>query len=142
MMSDLVKMDEPRRRYTALISGLDIRYDLGSGHPLLGRRMPDLDLVTESGPAPLFTELHDARPVLLNLHDPATLDITPWASRVKRVDGRYDGAWQLPVLGAVAAPSAALIRPDGHVVWVGDGTDAGLRDALTAWFGPPDATTR
>jgi 2-polyprenyl-6-methoxyphenol hydroxylase-like FAD-dependent oxidoreductase len=138
MMSDLVTMAEPRKRYTALISGLDIRYDLGDYHPLLGRRMPDLELVTESGSRRVFTLLHDARPVLLNLAEPASLDITPWASRVKRVDARYAGAWELPVVGAVSAPSAVLIRPDGHVAWVGDGTDDRLRDALTTWFGAPD----
>jgi len=135
MMSDLVTMDQPRRRYTALISGLDIRYDLGSTHPLLGRRMPDLDLVTESGTQRVFPLLHDARPILLNLAEPAAFDITPWANRVKRVDARYAGAWELPVVGAVAAPSAVLIRPDGHVAWVGGGTEEGLENALGAWFG-------
>ena len=138
-MSELLKMDEPRKRYAAMMSGLDIRYDLGTGHPLLGRRMPDLDLVTESGPRRVFTLLHDARPVLLNLGEPGALDIAPWADRVQRVDARYAGVWELPVLGAVAAPTAVLIRPDGHVAWVGDGTDQGLRDALTTWFGPPAA---
>jgi 2-polyprenyl-6-methoxyphenol hydroxylase-like FAD-dependent oxidoreductase len=134
-MADLLKMDEPRKRYAAMMSGLDIRYDLGTGHPLLGRRMPDLDLVTDHGPQRMFALLHDARPVLLNLGEAGALDIAPWADRVKRVDARYAGAWELPVLGAVAAPTAVLIRPDGHVAWVGDGTDQGLRDALTTWFG-------
>ena len=137
-MSELLKMDEPRKRYAAMMSGLDIRYDLGTGHPLLGRRMPDLDLVTESGPRRVFTLLHAARPVLLNLGEPGALDIAPWADRVQRVDARYAGVWELPVLGAVAAPTAVLIRPDGHVAWVGDGTDQGLGDALTTWFGPPN----
>ena len=137
-MSELLKMDEPRKRYAGMMSGLDIHYDVGSGHPLLGRRMPDLDLVTESGPRRVFALLHDARPVLLNLGEPGALDITPWADRVQRVDARYAGVWDLPVLGAVAAPTAVLIRPDGHVAWVGDGTDQGLRDALTTWFGPPN----
>jgi 2-polyprenyl-6-methoxyphenol hydroxylase-like FAD-dependent oxidoreductase len=137
IVSELLKMDEPRKRYAAMMSGLDIRYDLGAGHPLLGRRMPDLDLATESGPRRVFTLLHDARPVLLNIGEPAALDIAPWGDRVKRVDARYAGAWELPVLGAVTAPAAALIRPDGHVAWVGDGTDLGLREALTTWFGPP-----
>lgn len=137
-MSELLKMDEPRKRYAAMMSGLDIHYDLGTGHPLLGRRVPDLDLVTESGPRRVFTLLHDARPVLLDLGEPGALDIAPWADRVKRVDARYAGVWELPVLGAVAAPTAVLIRPDGYVAWAGDGTDHGLRDALTTWFGPPN----
>jgi 3-(3-hydroxy-phenyl)propionate hydroxylase len=135
-VSELLKMDEPRKRYGAIMSGLDVHYDFGTGHPLLGRRMPDLDLVTESGPRRVFTLLHEARPVLLNLGEPGALDIAPWADRVQRVDAGYTGAWELPVLGAVAAPTAVLIRPDGHVAWVGDGTDQGLRDALTTWFGP------
>jgi 3-(3-hydroxy-phenyl)propionate hydroxylase len=138
MMSELLKMDEPRKRFAARMSGLDIQYDLGTGHPLLGRRMPDLDLVTADGPRRVFTLLHDARPVLLTLGEPGTLDIAPWADRVKRVDARYAGVWELPVLGAVAAPAAVLIRPDGHVAWVGQGTDQGLHDALTTWFGPAD----
>jgi hypothetical protein len=136
-MSELLKMDEPRKRYAAMMSGLDIRYDLGTGHPLLGRRMPDLDLVTERGPRRVFNLLHDARPVLLNLGEPNAFDITPWADRVQRIDARYAGAWELPVLGAVAAPTAVLIRPDGHVAWTSDGRDQGLRDALITWFGPP-----
>jgi 3-(3-hydroxy-phenyl)propionate hydroxylase len=138
-MSELLKMDEPRKRYAGVMSGLDVHYDLGSGHPLLGRRMPDLDLVTASGPRRVFTLLHEARPVLLNFGEPGAVDIasSPWADRVKRIDARYAGAWELPVLGAVAAPTAVLIRPDGHVAWVADDTDQGLRDALTTWFGPP-----
>jgi hypothetical protein len=136
-MSELLSMDEPRRRFAAMISGLDIRYDLGEGHPLLGRRMPDLDLVTANGPLRVFTLLHDARPVMLNVGEPGGLDITPWADRVQLIDATYAGAWELPVLGAVTAPTAVLIRPDGHVVWVGDHLHAGLPDALTTWFGPP-----
>jgi hypothetical protein len=132
-------MDEPRRKFAAVMSGLDIHYDLGEGHELLGRRMPDLDLLTANGPLRVFTLLHDARPVLLNLGEPGGFDITPWADRVKRVDAKYDGVWELPVLGAVPAPSAVLIRPDGYVAWVGDVTEPGLADALTAWFGPPGA---
>jgi 2-polyprenyl-6-methoxyphenol hydroxylase-like FAD-dependent oxidoreductase len=139
-MANLLLMDEPRKRYAGMMSGLDIHYDLGEGHPLLGRRMPDLDLITANGatdsPTRVFTLLHAARPVLLNLGEPGALDITPWADRVQRIDARYAGVWELPVLGAVAAPSSVLIRPDGYVAWVGDGTDQGLRDALRTWFGP------
>jgi 2-polyprenyl-6-methoxyphenol hydroxylase-like FAD-dependent oxidoreductase len=134
-VSELLSMDEPRVRFAAMQSGLDIHYDLGEGHPLLGRRMPDLDLITADGPLRVFTLLHAARPVLLNLGQPGTLDITPWADRVQTIDADYAGAWELPVLGAVAAPTAVLIRPDGYVAWVGDGTDRGLSGAISTWFG-------
>jgi hypothetical protein len=119
------------------MSGLDIHYDLGEGHPLLGRRMPDLDLVTAEGLLRVFTLLHDARPVLLNLGEPGGFDITPWADRIQLIDAAYAGPWELPVIGRVPAPVAALIRPDGYVAWVGDLTQLGLDDALTRWFGPP-----
>jgi 2-polyprenyl-6-methoxyphenol hydroxylase-like FAD-dependent oxidoreductase len=130
IVSELLSMDEPRKRFAAMMSGLDIHYDLGEGHPLLGRRMPDLDLATADGPVRVFTLLHDARPLLLNLGEPLALG--PSA-----IDAHYAGDWELPVLGQVSAPTAVLIRPDGYVAWVGDGTDTGLRDALTTWFGSP-----
>ncbi|HKP74090.1 MAG TPA: FAD-dependent monooxygenase, partial [Longimicrobiaceae bacterium] len=126
VVAELLAMDEPRKRFAAMMSGLDIHYDLGEGHPLLGRRMPDLDLITAGGPLRVFTLLHDARPVLLNLGEPGGLDITPWADRVKSVDASYDGAWELPAIGAVAAPTAVLVRPDGYVAWVGDETRVGV----------------
>jgi 2-polyprenyl-6-methoxyphenol hydroxylase-like FAD-dependent oxidoreductase len=138
-VSELLSMDEPRKRFAAMISGLDIHYDFGEGHPLLGRRMPDLDLVTADGPLRVFTLLHDARPALLSLGEPGGFDITPWADRVQLIDAKYSGTWELPALGAVTAPTAVLIRPDGHVAWVGDLTQVGLADALTTWFGPPTA---
>jgi 2-polyprenyl-6-methoxyphenol hydroxylase-like FAD-dependent oxidoreductase len=136
-ITELLGMDEPRKRFAADMSGLDIHYDLGDGHPLLGRRMPDLDLVTANGPLRAFALLHDARPVLLNFGEPGSIDITPWADRVRSIDATYAGAWQLPALGTVAAPGAVLIRPDGYVAWVGDEARLGLADALTRWFGPP-----
>jgi 2-polyprenyl-6-methoxyphenol hydroxylase-like FAD-dependent oxidoreductase len=140
ILSELLTLDEPRKRFAAMISGLDIGYELGEGHPLLGRRMPDLDLVTAGGPRRVFTLLHDARPVLLNLGEPGGFDITPWAGRVRLIDAKYVGPWELPVLGDVPAPTAVLIRPDGHAAWVGDHlTHAGLPDSLTTWFGPPTA---
>ena len=137
MMCELLQMDETRKQYFAMMSGLDIHYDLGKGHPLLGRRMPDLDLVTANGTMRVFTLLHDARPVLLNLGEPGGFDITPWEDRVRPIDATYDGMWELPVLGAVTAPKAVLIRPDGYGAWVGDQTQVGLDDALTTWFGLP-----
>jgi 3-(3-hydroxy-phenyl)propionate hydroxylase len=121
------------------MSGLDIRYDLGEGHPLLGRRMPDLDITTSSAPLRVYTLLHDARPVLLNFGERGALDTTPWKDRVRLVDAGYNGVWELPAIGVVAAPAAVLVRPDGYVAWVGDGTQSGLVEALTAWFGPSAA---
>jgi 2-polyprenyl-6-methoxyphenol hydroxylase-like FAD-dependent oxidoreductase len=139
VVSELLGMDEPRRRFAADMSGLGIHYDLGKGHPLLGRRMPDLDLVTADGPMRVFTLLHDARPVLLNLGEPRAFDVAPWADRVQVIDATYERAWELPALGAVTAPTAVLIRPDGYVAWVGEQNQEGLDDALTTWFGPPAA---
>jgi Aromatic-ring hydroxylase, C-terminal len=138
-VSELLAMDEPRRRLAAEMSGLGIHYDLGEGHPLLGRRMPDLELVTADGPVRVYTLMHDARPVLLNLGEPGGVDITQWADRVQVIDAEYDGPLELPVLGAVTAPTAVVIRPDGYVAWVGEGSRLGLADALTTWFGPPIA---
>jgi 3-(3-hydroxy-phenyl)propionate hydroxylase len=136
-VTELLGMAEPRRRYAAMMSGLDVHYDLGKGHPLLGRRMPDLDLVTAAGPVRTFTLLHRARPLLLNLGEPGGFDIKPWADRVQVINAKYPGIWELPAVGAVPGAAAVLIRPDGYVAWVGDRTDQGLADALTTWFGPP-----
>jgi 3-(3-hydroxy-phenyl)propionate hydroxylase len=136
-IAELLAMDEPRTRFGARMSGLDVHYDLGEGHPLLGRRMPDLDLVTAGGPLRVFALLHAARPVFLNLGEAGEFDIGPWSDRVQAIDATYAGPWELPALGEVPAPGAVLIRPDGYVAWVGDRTDPGLTDALTTWFGPP-----
>src|SRR6516165_790743 len=138
-MSELLSMDEPRKRIAGMISGLDIHYDLGKGHPLLGRRMPDLDVVTAHGPRRVFTLLHDARPVLLNFGEPGGLDVTGWADRVQLVDAKHAGPWELPVLGAVTAPPAVLIRPDGYVAWAGGQP---IQRPLTTWLGPPTASER
>ncbi len=137
ILGDLLKMEEPRKHIAGMMSGLDIRYDLGDGHPLLGRRMPDLDVVTANGARRVFGFLHAARPVLLNFAGAGAIDIAPWLDRVQHVDADYAGTWQLPGLGDVAAPAAVLIRPDGYVAWVGQGTQRGLTEALTTWFGMP-----
>jgi 2-polyprenyl-6-methoxyphenol hydroxylase-like FAD-dependent oxidoreductase len=137
--SELLAMDGPRRALAAEMSGLGVHYDLGGVHPLLGRRIPDLDLDTADGSRRVFTLLHRARPLLLNLGEPGRIDITPWADRVQSIDARCDGPWDLPAIGRVAAPPAVLIRPDGYVAWVGDELQPGLADALTTWFGPPVA---
>jgi len=137
IVADLMTLDEARRRVAGVISGLDVRYDLGEGHPLLGRRMPDLDLVTPDGVVRVYALLRAARPVLLDLGEPGALDLGAWAGRLRLVEAAYDGRWELPVIGTVPAPTAVLVRPDGHVAWVGDGTPAGLEAALTTWFGEP-----
>jgi len=143
-ISELLRVDEVRKKLAAEMAGLDLHYDLGEGHPLLGRRMPDLELVAADGTVRVFSLLRDARPVLLNLGEPGGLDIAPWSDRVRLIDGKcvdakYAGTWELPALGPVAAPAAVLIRPDGYVAWVGDPTQPGLKEALTTWFGPPSA---
>jgi 2-polyprenyl-6-methoxyphenol hydroxylase-like FAD-dependent oxidoreductase len=134
-IAELLESDDARIRIGAMLSGLDIRYDLGEGHPLLGRRMPDLDLVTADGPRRVSSLLQAARPVLLNFGAGA-IDIAPWGNRTRIIDATFDGPWELPVLGAVTAPAAVLVRPDGYVAWVGDGTDMGLGEAIGTWFGP------
>lgn len=144
-ISGLLVHDGPRTELAGLLSGLDVRHDLGEGHPLLGRRMPDLDLDTVDGARRFFELLHDARPVLLDLTGPGGPDIAPWADRVEHVradraadPGAGDGrTWALPVVGSVPAPAAVLVRPDGHVAWVGGRAGTGLTHALTTWFGPP-----
>ena len=136
-VSEMLSMDEPRKRFAGMMCGLDIHYNLGEGHALLGRRMPDLDITTAGGSLRVYTLLHNARPVLLNFGEPGSFDIEPWADRVQLVDAKYDGAWELPVIGAVTAPTGVLVRPDGYVAWVGERTQEGLVDALTFWFGTP-----
>ena len=141
-LAELLALDEPRRRIAGMLSGLDVAYNLGAGHPLLGRRVPDLDLLVDGERTRVFELLHEARPVLLNLGTPGGFDIAPWSDRVRYVDADHVDAgraatWDLPVLGKVAAPAAVLIRPDGHVAWAGNPTDPGLPQALTTWFGAP-----
>jgi 3-(3-hydroxy-phenyl)propionate hydroxylase len=136
---EFLGMEELRKRIAAEMSGLGIHYNLGEGHPLIGRRMPDLDLATANGLLRVYSVLHNARPALVNLGERRALDITPWADRVQLIDAEYAGTWDLPAIGAVTAPAAILVRPDGYVAWVGDRTQSNLADALTTWFGPPAA---
>jgi 2-polyprenyl-6-methoxyphenol hydroxylase-like FAD-dependent oxidoreductase len=138
-VADFLGMDEPRKSVAAEMSGLGVHYELGEGHPLLGRRMPDLDLISAGGPLRVFSLLREARPFLLNLGEPGAFDITPWGDRVELVDASYAGSWELAAVGVVTAPKAVLVRPDGYVAWVGDQTQAGLADALETWFGPSGA---
>ena len=135
VVSDLLALEEPRKRFGAMMSGLDIRYDLGEGHELLGRRMPDLDLIVEGHPQRLFTLLHGAQALLINFGKSGGFDIVSRADRIRVINASHDGAWELPAIGQVAAPEAVLVRPDGHVAWVGDESQRGLEDALIIWFG-------
>lgn len=118
MLGELLRLDETRKHLAAEISGLGLHYDLGPGHPLLGRRMPDLEL----GGQRVFQMLQEARPVLLNFGEPGLDE--------NAIDVRYGGPWELPVLGRVPAPSAVLIRPDGYVAWAGDTPWPGISRAL------------
>ncbi len=138
-MTGLLAMDEPRKHIAGMLSGLDIHYDFGEGHPLLGRRMPDLDLETDDGPTRVSTLLHDGRPLLLNFGESGSLDVSPWSDRVRLVDARYEGEWELPVLGVMASPQVVVIRPDGYVAWVGETKDVGLAEALATWFGEAES---
>ncbi|MET0902223.1 MAG: FAD-dependent monooxygenase [Acidimicrobiales bacterium] len=134
-LAEMLAMDEPRKRTAAMLTGLDIHYDLGEGHPLLGRRMPDVDLQTADGDTRVYNLLHDARAVLLNLGEPGRFDLSGWTNRVQLVDATHNGPWELPVIGPVTAPTAVLIRPDGYVAWVGETNDPTLAEALTKWLG-------
>ena len=135
IMTELLGLDESRKHIVGMLSGLDIHYDLGEGHPLLGRRMPDLDLQTADGPTRMFSLLHDAKAVLLNLGEADGFDISAWSNRVRLVTATYEGRWELPVLGEVTSLSAVLIRPDGYVAWTGHVADPELPQVLTTWFG-------
>jgi hypothetical protein len=134
-IAELTTMEEPRKHLGALASGLGIRYDLGDGHPLLGRRVPDLDIVTPDGPTTIYALMHEAHPVLLNLGEPGTFDPAEWSTRIDLVDATCDAPWELPAIGTVDSPTALLIRPDGHVAWVGERADASLTEAMATWFG-------
>jgi hypothetical protein len=137
MLCELMRRDELRKQYFAMMSGLDVKYDFGNGHPLAGYRMPDFDLTTVNGRGRVFPLLHNARPVLLNFGEPGAFDITPWVDRVQSIHAKYTGAWEVPVIGHVPSPTSVLIRPDGYVAWAGDKTQLGLTEALTTWFGRP-----
>ena len=137
VVAEMLRASETRKAIGGLLSGLDVRYDVGEGHALLGRRMPDLDLDTATGAVRVYSLLHDARPVLINFGEPGALDMSPGADHVQLIDASYGGPWELPVIGAVDAPMSVLIRPDGHVAWAGGEGANGLAEAFTRWFGSP-----
>lgn len=136
-VAELLALDEPRRHVAAMMSGLDIRYDLGDGHPLVGRRMPDMELRTERGTVRVYELLYHAKGVLLDFGFPGGIDLNGWQDRVQKTSARPTGTWELPALGEVPAPLAVLIRPDGHVGWVGVEDGEGPEKALVTYFGAP-----
>ncbi|MGD3110238.1 FAD-dependent monooxygenase [Streptomyces sp. YGL11-2] len=138
LFAELIAYDDVKRHLAGVVSGLDVRYDMGEGsHPLLGRRLPPRRLATAAGPTSTTALLHTAQGVLLDLtDDPGTRAAAAgWKDRVLTVTGTPAE----PVMGdALVGTAAVLVRPDGHVAWTG--TDAGgLTEALHRWFGPPAA---
>jgi 3-(3-hydroxy-phenyl)propionate hydroxylase len=135
-MGELLALDEPRRHVVAMVTGLDIAYDLGGEHPLVGRRMPDVDLQLSDGTTTRVAELlHDAAPLLLDLRATGAPPVPAGVADLKVVAAAATGPWQLPLLGDVPAPDAVLVRSDGHVAWVGSPDDASLQGAVDRWFG-------
>ncbi|MDX3691337.1 FAD-dependent monooxygenase [Streptomyces europaeiscabiei] len=137
VLAELIRYDDVSRHLAGMVSGLDIRYDLGAGdHPLLGMRMPRQELITASGKTTSTELLHQARGVLLDLADDPRLRETAggWADRVDVVTVTpHDLRPGSPLEGT----RAVLVRPDGYVAWTSPGSGAGPADALGHWFGPP-----
>ncbi|NLA36589.1 MAG: hypothetical protein GX868_13030, partial [Actinobacteria bacterium] len=141
------RLDAARHHLGAAMAGLSVAYDLGDGHPIVGRRMPDVGLVVDGASTRVFELLRPARPVLLNLgapgalagvQTPATREMpgaTGATDRITIVDATATGPIEVPDLGVVSTPAAVLIRPDGHVAWAGGPDDPGLSETLVRWFG-------
>jgi len=131
VLSELVQYETVSRHLAGMVSGLDIRYDVGPGsHPLLGRRLAQEELVTGAGPTSTMAVLRGGRGVLLDLADDRQLRATArgWADRVDVVTARRQ---------ARIAADAVLARPDGYVAWAApDAGGADLASALRRWFGP------
>ncbi|HVU30697.1 MAG TPA: FAD-dependent monooxygenase, partial [Sphingomicrobium sp.] len=137
VFAELLAMEEPRRGFGAAMSGLDIHYALGAGHPLIGRRMPDLDLEARGATRRLTSFLHEGRAVLLDLGIGGRPDVAPWADRLQLVEAAPVASWEIPVVGAIPPAAGVLVRPDGHVAWVEGANDETLQSSLTRWLGDP-----
>lgn len=135
IFGELMTHLDVQRHLAGMVTGLDIRYDVGPGdHPMLGRRMPNLELVND-GKSSVYEHLHAARGLLLDLaDDPAVRTTTAaWADRVTTVTATPHPASQL-----FEDARAVLVRPDGYIAWIGSDPGVGLTDALTRWFGSAD----
>jgi len=140
VMTELLGTTEARRLMATEMIGLGVRYDFGEGHPLLGARMPDLDLAVSGQTLRVFELLREARPVVINFGAPGRVHGAALGGRVRVIDATYDGKWELPAVGPVDAPTAVLIRPDGYVAAVGDSSPERFNHLLTTWLGPSMAT--
>ncbi len=137
VLKELIGYEDVAAHLVGMVSGLEIRYDVGgNGHPLVGLRLPDHTLVSSQGATTAFELLHTGRGVLLDFADDAAVREAGarWAERITVLTGKPDG---LPASSLVDGASAILVRPDGHVVWVGTEERDGLEEALTRWFGSP-----
>jgi 3-(3-hydroxy-phenyl)propionate hydroxylase len=143
VFSALIVFDDVNQYLRGMLTALDIRYPADSDHLLAGRRVPDADLKTTDGATRVHELLHAARPVLLDLRGSAEVAAAAqgWTDRVDLLEARSeDDHWPVPAVGAVPAPAALLIRPDGHVAWAaaagGTPDTSALRTALATWCGP------
>ena len=132
-IATLVSIDAANDTLGMMIAALDLKYPVDGGHPLLGRRVPDLDLKTADGTVRLYELLHQGRPVLLDFDGGLGDALRGWTDRVDAV--RPTGDWSIPAVGDIPASAALLVRPDGYVAWL-PGTSVELRTALETWFGP------
>ena len=133
---DLARLPDANRHLAGLMSGLDLRYDLGGTDPLVGARMPDLDLIRADGQKTrVSTLLHAGRGLLLelgNTREPAPPGVDVVGSQpVGSADGIGCDT------GANPGVDRILVRPDGYVCWVGTGPGASPDAALRRWFGSP-----
>jgi bifunctional hydroxylase/dehydrase len=136
VLTELIQYEVVSRHLAAMVSGLEIRYDVGDGrHQLLGRRLPNVELVGEDFKTGSSELLRGGRGVLLDLEDNAVLRrrATGWADRVDVVTAELHGHGQD---GPLAGTAAVLVRPDGYVAWAAPGSHDDLPTCLERWFGP------